>query len=163
MKYLVIILIIIFSANIFSQNENQIAKDSTSNKKDSLVIKEKMSFTIGILQGGGALVGADLEFLLSDRFGFQIGGGVIGYGAALNYHFSNSIRSSFISLCYWNQGIGDSFAQNAVGATYVYRGKKWFTFQLGLGLPLSKGPGMPEDFEQPPVMLLYSIGAYFPF
>ncbi|HAF27828.1 MAG TPA: hypothetical protein DCG75_02165 [Bacteroidales bacterium] len=119
--------------------------------------------TIGILQGGGALVGADFEFLISNRVGFQAGIGYIAFGAAINYHLKPTIRSSFISFNYWNQGIGPSFAQNLVGASFVFRGKRWFTAQIGLGVPLEKGPAMPDDYEQSPIMLTYSIGAYIPF
>ena len=124
---------------------------------------EKACVTIGILQGGGSLIGADFELLLTDQFGFQAGVGLIGFGGGFNYHFKPSIRSSFLSLQYWNQGVGNSFAQNAVGLSYVFRGKRWFTFQIGLGVPLQEGSAMPDDYEQPAVMLLYSIGAYFPF
>ena len=151
MKQIFIILMICVSANLFSQTGH----DRMSEKRASA--------TIGILQGGGSLVGADIEFLLTDRFGFQLGAGLVGFGGGLNYHFKPSIRSSFLSLQYWNQGVGDSFAQNIAGATYVFRGKKWFTFQIGLGAPLSEGPAWPDNREQPSVMLLYSIGAYFPF
>ena len=123
----------------------------------------KNSLTVGILQGGGALIGADYERLLTKRLGAQIGVGWVGFGAGLNYHFKPSIRSSFISVQYWNQGIGDSFAQNAVGVNYVFRGKEWFTFQIGLGIPIEKGSAMPTTFDMPPVMLMYSIGGYVPF
>jgi hypothetical protein len=104
-----------------------------------------------------------MEFLITQQFGIQLGAGLIGFGGGLNYHFHPSIRSSFISFQYWNQGVGESFVQSAIGPNFVYRGKKWFTFQLGLGATLDKGSAMPETFEQPPVMLLYSIGAYIPF
>jgi len=152
MKHAIILIMICISTNLFSQTE-QVNEP----------IEKRFSITIGILQGGGSLIGADLEFLLTDRFGFQVGAGWVGFGGGLNYHFKPSIRSSFISLQYWNQGIGDSFAQNAIGPNFVYRGKKWFTAQIGLGVPLDKGPAMPDDFDQPPVILMYSIGAYIPF
>jgi len=145
-------ILICISTNLFSQEE-----------KVSEQPEKRNSITIGILQGGGSLIGADIEFLLTNRFGIQIGAGLVGFGGGLNYHFKPSIRSSFISLQYWNQGIGDSFAQNAIGPNFVFRGKKWFTAQIGLGVPLEKGPAMPDDFVQPPVMLMYSIGAYIPF
>jgi hypothetical protein len=152
MKQILIMIMICISTNLFSQTLQQ-------NKE----IEKRKSITIGILQGGGSLVGFDLEFLLTDRFGFQVGAGFVGYGAGLNYHFKPSIRSSFISLQYWNQGIGRSFAQNAVGPTFVFRGKKWFTAQFGFGVPLERGPALPDDFIQPPFMFLYSIGVYMPF
>ncbi len=121
---------------------------------------KRFCLTLGILNGGGSLIGADLEFLLTNKFGIQAGAGFIGYGAGLNFHLKPTIKSSFISLQYWNQGIGKTFAQNLIGATYIYRSKKWFTCQIGLGMPLQKGPALPESFEQPPIMLMFSIGAF---
>lgn len=133
MKQILIIILICISANLFSQVEQV-----------SEYAEKISSITIGILQGGGSMVGADVEFLLTDRFGLQIGAGYVGFGGGLNYHFKPSIRSSFISLQYWNQGIGDSFSQNVIGPNFVYRGKKWFTAQIGLGVPLKKGPALPD-------------------
>lgn len=120
--------------------------------------------TVGILQGGGSLIGVDLEFLIEQKFGVQVGAGLVGYGAALNYHPEGGIRSSFVSLGYWHQGLGEGFVQSLMGPSYVFRGKKWFTAQLGLGFQLKKGPfaaNLDPD-ALPPVQLLYSIGGYFP-
>lgn len=152
MKHIFIVFFIFTSTMLFSQSD----KISQQNEK-------KNSITLGILQGGGSLIGADMEFLITKQFGFQIGAGLVGFGGGLNYHFEPSIRSSFISLQYWNQGIGSSFAQNVIGPNFVYRGKKWFTAQIGLGMPLDRGPALPADFKQPAVMLMYSVGAYIPF
>ena len=145
----IITIMICISTNLFSQTEQ---------------IEKRNSVTIGFLQGGGSLVGADMEFLLTKQFGFQLGAGIVGFGGGINYHFKPSIRSSFVSLQYWNQGgIGESFAQSAIGPNFVFRSKKWFTFQIGLGVPLKKGPAMADNYELPPIMLLYSIGGYVPF
>ena len=123
----------------------------------------KVAVTLGILQGGGSLVGGDFEFLVSDRIGLQVGAGVIGFGAAINYHLKPSIRSSFITLQYWHQGVNETYAQSVLGPAFVFRAKKLFTASLGLGFALEEGPGWPEDkLEQPPVMLTYSIGIYLP-
>ena len=149
-KYLFVIIICSVSLKLFSQ----------AGMYDE--IEKRNCITLGILQGGGSLLGADFEALLTDQFGIQIGAGLVGFGGGLNYHFQPSIRSSFLSLQYWNQGIGETFTQSAFGPNYVFRGKKWFTFQIGLGLPLEKGPAWRENIVQPPVMLLYSIGAYIP-
>ena len=67
MKQILILILICVSTNLFSQEE--IVSEKT---------EKRSSITIGILQGGGSLIGADLEFLLTDRFGFQIGAGVVG-------------------------------------------------------------------------------------
>jgi hypothetical protein len=152
MKQFLILILISISASLFSQNEQKAEP-----------VEKRNSITVGFLQGGGSLVGADIEFLLSDKVGFQLGAGLVGFGGGINYHFEPSIRSSFLSLQYWNQGAGATFVQNAVGPSFVYRGRKWLTAQLGFGFPLSKGPAFPKNMEQPPVMLLYSIGAYIPF
>ena len=47
----------------------------------------RKAITVGILQGGGSLVGADFEWMFSDRWGLQVGAGLIGFGGAINYHF----------------------------------------------------------------------------
>jgi len=125
-------------------------------------VENKNSLTVGILQGGGSLVGADFEALLTHKFGVQIGAGIIGYGAGINYHFKPSIRSSFLSLQYWHQGIGNSTTQTILGPTYVYRARKWFTAQIGFGYVLEHGPAWPSSMPKSDFILLYSIGAYFP-
>lgn len=119
------------------------------------------AMSIGFLNGGGGLLGADLEILLNDRVGIQLGAGFVSYGAAINYHLKPGIRTSFVSLQYLNQGTGQNFVQNAIGPSLGYRGKRWFTYQLGLAKTLSKGPAFPIDRQQPAVMFTYSIGAYF--
>jgi hypothetical protein len=123
----------------------------------------RTAITVGILQGGGSLVGFDLETLLGRNVGIQVGAGIVGFGAGLNFHFRPDIRSSFISMQYWNQGFGESHSQSLMSANYVFRARKIFTFQIGLGFPLDKGPAWPESMEQPPVMLTYAVGVYFPF
>lgn len=119
--------------------------------------------TVGVLQGGGSLIGADLEFAVTNRVSFQLGAGFIGFGAGLNYHFKPTLRSSFVSLQYWNQGTGRSFVFNAVGPSFVFRGKKWFTAQLGLGFPISYGPAWNVKKMKTPLYIMYSIGVYIPF
>ncbi|MEN8156386.1 MAG: hypothetical protein ABFS10_05500 [Bacteroidota bacterium] len=165
-QFVTLVVLFCISANLFSQNNHPESDNSYTGDFSQTILtgeaEKRNSITIGILQGGGSIVGADFEFLVSNHVGLQIGGGFIGFGGGINYHFKPSIRSSFLSLQYWNQGVGDSFAQNAIGPTYVFRGKKWFTFQIGLGATLEKGPAAPDDFEQPPVILLYSIGGYIP-
>lgn len=120
------------------------------------------SVTIGILEGGGSLIGVDIERLVTNQLGLQLGAGIFGFGAGINYHLKPSINSSYFSLQYWSQGFGDSHTQSVVGPSYVYRGKRWFTAQIGLGIPLDKGPAWPSSMAQPPIMLTYAIGAYFP-
>ena len=68
-----------------------------------------------------------------------------------------------MSLQYWHQGFGDYYAQSLAGINYVFRGKKWLTFQIGVGAALEEGPAWPSDkLEQPPVMLMYALGFYLP-
>ncbi len=150
-KIFMILIALGLSTNLFSQSY----LDDPAEKRTSV--------TIGIFEGGGSLIGADMEFLLTKRLGFQLGAGLIGFGGGLNYHFKPTIRSSFVSLQYWNQGVGDIFIDNLIGPCYVFRGKRWFTFQIGLAATLSEGPAWPSSMDFPPVMLTYAIGAYLPF
>ncbi len=152
MKLFLIVIAVVISTSLLCQSEDTKEQD-----------EDRSGITIGILQGGGSLIGADVEVLITDRFGVQLGGGFLGYGGGLNYHFKPRLKSSFISLQYWNQGIGENFAQNVIGVNYVHRSEGWLTFQIGLGVPLSKGPALDDDFNQPPVMLMYSAGFFATF
>jgi hypothetical protein len=154
MKYLACVFALFFLINKQISAQNYFEEDPPEERRNSI--------TIGILNGGGSLVGADFETLLTDRLGLQIGAGIIGFGAGINFHLQPSIRSSFISVQYWNQGIGEGFVQSAVGPNFVFRGKKWFTFQIGYGAIIERGPAYPDNLATPSGILLYSIGAYFP-
>lgn len=144
---------------IHAQEENPSAKQS---QKDVQERKEN-AITIGFLKGGGSLLGADLEVMMAERFAVQFGVGFIGFGAGLNYHLKPEINSSYVSLQYWNQGFGRTFSQNLIGPSFVFRAKKIFAAQLGFAAPLSKGPAFPANKVQPPIMLTYAVGLYFPF
>jgi len=162
MKILVTILLLIATEKLAAQDyyEERTKTNSTTN----LISQETSCVSVGILHGGGSLVGADLEFLLSPRFGAQVGAGLVGFGGGLNFHFKPDIRSSFISVQYYNQGIGNNFVQSMVGPAFVYRSRKWFTFSVGLGAILEVGDEeIYDEGEQPDVILTYAIGAYFPW
>jgi len=121
------------------------------------------SVTIGLLEGGGSIAGIDFEKLLSHQFGFQLGFGLVGFGAGIDFHIKPTIRSSFISLQYWHQGFGETYTQSLLGPNYVFRGKRWFTCQLGCGFVVERGPAWPDKLKSIPVMLTYAIGAYIPW
>jgi hypothetical protein len=154
-KNFTIILLLSFSAGIFAQQTDVGVETGTP-------ITKRAAITAGFLQGGGSLVGFDFEYLVAPKFGLQVGAGYIGFGGGINYHLKPEINSSFVSLAYWHQGIGESFAQDAIGGVFTFRARKFLSASLGLGIPLSRGPALDPDFTQPPVMLLYSIGLYLP-
>ena len=146
-KLVLIVLVALFSVQLMAQR---------------VPSEKKMSISAGFLQGGGGLVGADLEYLFSDHFSVQAGAGLISCGAAINYHFKPFINSSMLSLSYWHQGFGDAYTQSVVGPVYTFRAPKVFQFQIGMGYRVNEGPSLPEANKKVPVMLLYSIGVYFP-
>jgi len=123
----------------------------------------KNAVTFGFLEGGGSLVGFDCEMMLSKSASFQVGAGIIGFGLGINKHFKPSITSSFLSLQYWHQGFGNTYTQSLIGPSFVFRAKKIFSFQIGLGYAIEKGPAWPVNKTQPPIMLTYAIGGYIPF
>jgi hypothetical protein len=122
----------------------------------------KKSMTIGFLEGGGSLLGVDVELMPFDRFGIQIGFGYIGFGCGINIHLKPSTKSSYFSLQYWHQGFRETYTQSLIGPSFVFRGKKWFTAQLGVGYTLENGPAW-GDKGPIPIMLTYAIGVYVPY
>lgn len=146
-KLVLIVLVALFSVQLMAQR---------------VPSEKKMSISAGFLQGGGGLVGADLEYLFSNHFSVQAGVGLFSCGATINYHFKPFINSSMLSLSYWHQGFGDAHTQSVVGPVYTFRAPKVFQFQIGMGYRVNEGPNLPEANKKVPVMLLYSIGVYFP-
>lgn len=80
-RILIMMIMICTTTNLFSQSSQENAPTEKRN-----------SVTVGILQGGGSLIGADIEFMLTDKIGIQLGAGLIGFGGGLNYHLKPSIR-----------------------------------------------------------------------
>lgn len=54
----------------------------------------KSSITVGILEGGGSLVGFDIEMMYSKSASLQLGACLVGFGAGLNMHLKPTIRST---------------------------------------------------------------------
>jgi hypothetical protein len=149
-------------SNLFSQEQVQLQEEQKP------IERYDHALTVGILQGGGSLVGVDFEQLMGDKIGVQVGAGLIGFGAGVNFHFQPTAASSGISLQFWNQGSsGDKLSQRIVGVTYLYRSEGGFTAQLGLGSVITQGKIMDDYYKNkgianpPPVILMYSIGWYF--
>jgi hypothetical protein len=140
----------------------------------------KICFTTGFMYGGGAIFGYEIERKLYNRISFQhghgyststkqdnfnlgllhLGSSFISFGFGLNYHLKYSLRSSYISLQYWRQGAIYALSQSTVGPVFVYRGKKWFTAQIGLGYVFSKSKDIEFNYNKSPFKLTYAIGFY---
>ena len=146
-KFLLIVLLSVFALQVSAQR---------------VPSEKRMSIAAGVLQGGGGIVGADFEFMLSNHVSAQAGVGLVSFGAGINYHFKPFINSSMISLVYWNQGIGDTHTVGWLGPVYTFRAPKIFQFQIGLGYKASYGPAATAEMKKVPYGLLYSIGVYFP-
>lgn len=151
---------VLVALNCMGQNVTSV--EETKKTAESTETERKAAITIGILNGGGGIVGADLEFMLSDRFSLQFGAGFVSFGAGINFHLKPGIRSSMINLGYWHQGHAETFTQSVFGPSFVFRARKLFTAQLGYGFVLEKGPAWPDDIVSSSTMLLYSIGIYLP-
>ncbi len=127
----------------------------------------KVGFAAGFGIAGATYIGTEFEFMFLRRFGFQLGGGVLGAGAGINYHFSPTIRSSYFSIQYNVHGIGNDinwgYKKTTIGPAIVFRGRRWFTAQVGIGYILDKGPADNDYVSNIPVALTVGIGAYVPF
>lgn len=127
-----------------------------------LIDRKRRAATIGFLNGGGSLIGVDLEFLLGRNFGFYVGGGLVGFGGGLTYHLKNDqIASSYFAVRYMHQGVGDSHYATYLGPAFVFRAKKILEASIGVGYVLEKGPGANSDL--PDALLTYTLGAFFSF
>jgi hypothetical protein len=128
--------------------------------------EDRVSLNVGLLMGGGGLLGADLEFMLSQKLALQFGAGLGSMGGGLNFHFQPYINSQFVSVQYWHQGFGENHYASYLGPMYTFRAKKIFQIGIGFGTILSKGPGWERAWENKEapgnVALLYNIGLYFP-
>lgn len=129
--------------------------------------KNRFTATFGILQGSGSLLGLDAEAILFKGIGIQLGAGIIGGGGALTFHLKDDAQSSYFTLSCWNQGIGYSYKQSIIGSTFVYRGKKWFTFQVGAGVKSDSNKSFNRDlllgYVIPKIAPMCSIGIYHVF
>lgn len=163
MKKIILLIAFCLAASVsFAQNVVDTVYNTPLTKPEPLVDLKTKAITVGFLQGGGSLIGADLEILLSDRLGIQGGMGMFAYGFGLNYHLKPGINSSFLSFSYWHQGLGNTFVQSLIGPSFVFRAKKIFTFQIGLGAILKRGPAYVTSDVEVPMILTYSVGLYFP-
>jgi hypothetical protein len=128
---------------------------------------KKTSINAGVMMGGGSLIGADFEVLLTDRFAVQAGAGISSFGFGVNYHLKPRINSSFISVQYMQQGFGNYHYASYIAPTFNFRTRKIFQASLGLGYVVSKGPGIIDYMESKGrfdlyVTLMFSVGVYFP-
>lgn len=94
------VLILIFVSVVYTTINAQTEQPQQINELGN---EGRASLSVGVLNGGGGLVGADFEALLSNRVGLQLGAGWVSYSVGLNYHLKPGIRSSFLSLSYWHQ------------------------------------------------------------
>lgn len=65
-KNLFFILIFVSTVSV-KMNSQTVQPEIVTNESNNA---ERVSLTVGVLQGGGGLVGADFEALLSNRVGF---------------------------------------------------------------------------------------------
>ena len=167
----ILFVLVLHAAACFGQQndvvflEPQAVQPSPAGAATALEREEHTSINVGVLMGGGSLLGADLEFMAGKNVGLQLGAGISSIGFGINYHFKPYINSQFISLQYFHQGFGDNHYASYLGPMYVFRAKKIFQFGIGFGSVLSKGPRWETYYagkDEPPVMLLYNIGLYFP-
>jgi hypothetical protein len=119
----------------------------------------KMAINAGFFMGGGASLGADVEYLFAkNRWSVQAGAGLLGLGAGVGYHLKPGVSSPFISLQYWHQ-VGIKETVDVLGVMYVYRYKKWLQAGAGLGTFLSES----GEQKMGEVLTMFQAGIFVPF
>jgi hypothetical protein len=118
----------------------------------------------GFFMGGGSLLGAEVEYMVSgSRWGVQAGAGLSSVIAGVTCHLKPRINSSFASIQYWYWQIwqpGNAIA--VVGPVLTYRAPRYFQAGLGFSYALYHGANVYAS-EKYKYYWLFNIGAYFPW
>ena len=160
-KQILFVLFLFATTMLFAQQDAVYVEETNS---IDLQKSKKAAVDFGVMMGGGSLIGVDLEALLVQRFGIQVGAGINSYGLGLNYHLKDKINSSFVSFVYWQQGFGDNHYASYVGPFFTWRLNKILQAGVGYGVVVKKGPAIYDTkYNDMTGSLLFNIGIYFPF
>ncbi len=109
------------------------------------------------------MIGLDYEVRTSNEFGVHFGGGLLGFGGGIRFHFGPETQSSYWDLNYKDAGFGlfESVAFE-YGGVWSSKGESGLRYEIGIQKPLS----IKESFKQklfknkkvPPVILALGIG-----
>lgn len=124
---------------------------------------EKTVIVLGYGSGGGSIVGADIETLLTGRLGFMAGAGFIGANVGFNFHLKPKIRSPYLSVQLWQNGLSYAHIYTSVGP---YLGVRLFNFlnvEAGVGYILATGDNATQAVLDSDIALGLKVGAFFPF
>jgi len=132
---------------------------------DTINIDKTRCISLGILEGGGALLGFDFEQMILRPVSAQVGAGFFGdaFDMGLNVHFTKSIDSPFLSFQYCIQQYQDNPKRCILGASMVYRGLKMFTCMVGYGREIHSSFLGSTTPEGNPNMIIFAVGIYAPF
>jgi hypothetical protein len=64
-----------------------------NNKNEIHDANKRFCLTLGVLEGGGSILGFDLEIPFSKIISLQGGAGLFGYGAGIDIHLRPTMRS----------------------------------------------------------------------
>jgi len=121
---------------------------------------EKMNYTVGIGNGGQALLGIDLSVPVSSDFGVQIGSGLQlefrpCFDVGITYKLPLISKNDKLVASFIKQGFEDNLYFHYASLTYLYQ--SWYTAQLGAGYLLdSKINGKANKDNQ--AVLIVSLG-----
>ncbi|MFY0598062.1 MAG: hypothetical protein JXR03_00225 [Cyclobacteriaceae bacterium] len=121
-----------------------------------------MAVTMGLFQGGGSIVGADIDLLLGKRFGIQAGGGYLGLGGGFLYHVGKpyKINTSAFAFTAWQFGAGSKFSGAYAGPSFIFRAFNFLSIQGGGGIRIARNN---ETYSRPkatPYSLRFAIGFF---
>jgi hypothetical protein len=150
MKIIFVFLGILFTLNTFAQGVDLSFED-----------RKSTAITVGFLNGGG-LLGAELEVMTSKRLGAHFGFGFIGACVGLDYHVKPTIASSAFVLELRAQGLGEIYANTAIGLGYLIR-YKGLSLQLGGSYMIDKGPNTIKNWNTRNFIPQVSLGFYSAF
>lgn len=121
----------------------------------------KFSVSAGLTNGINSMLSANINYMPGNVIGWQLGAGMEGVGAALNFHLRQEVNSPAITVNYWYNGLGNNYEQSVFGMTYMHRTQRYLSTQLGLGYITTSDGNFNNNARDSGIVILYSLGVYF--
>lgn len=148
--------IVLFLAAFFTQVHAQQVIETRHSRWD-FVTETAIGAGLGV--GGNSVFGVEIQTMFLPRLSAQLGAGVGGFSAGLNYHIYPTVRSPYFSAQIWQNGFGNNYKAIYAGPMFVYRADRLLQVGLGAGYQIDKNPAV--DFNSK-YILMFNLGVYLP-
>lgn len=131
----------------------------------SFADSDENNVAIGYQIGGNTLIGISYEIRMDDVIGIHFGGGYLGGGAGMRFHFNGDQHSPYVDVNFKDAGFGlmESIGVEIGGTFLCYEdGDAGFRGSFGLQKVISIDPEFKRKLlgssDVPPLMIALQIG-----